>query len=163
MVWPSLHPDGYLYEWLWPDDTVAEIPDVDELPWLPEKHLNRLQEPRKTRERQRDAYDGDWSDWFEQLPGGHMTPVVRRVLREGIRGLQDGSSRYDTMVHATASLVALGAQRHRGVPEAMDRLIDEYVVAVDGEPNRDPHGELERAIDGAVRKYGGRKRRYPTS
>ncbi|HEY9440904.1 MAG TPA: bifunctional DNA primase/polymerase [Streptomyces sp.] len=37
LVWPSIHPEGRTYRWINPDGIVsATIPDVDELPWLPD-------------------------------------------------------------------------------------------------------------------------------
>jgi Bifunctional DNA primase/polymerase, N-terminal len=161
VAWPSLHPEvGDIYYWLWPDDTIADVPAVDELPDLPEKHLSRLAE--RQRGKSRTGFDGDVQAWLDQLPGRHMSLDVRRALREAKRDLTrytEVGSRYETMLRATGRLVHLGAERHRGVGEALDRLIDAYVVAVDGERDRDPQAELDRAIQGAVSKFGGRARR----
>jgi hypothetical protein len=47
----------------------------------------------------------------------------------------------------------------RGGPASgRTRKRDAYIAAVDGEPDRDPYGELDRAIRG-VWKYGGRQRK----
>ena len=77
---------------------------------------------------------------------------------QGLRRYQvTGTCRHDVMVKGIGRLVALGAARHRGVGEAIDRLIDEYVTLIDGEPDRNPYAELDRAISGAVSKFGGRR------
>ena len=143
--------------WLWPNDRRAEIPAVDDLPDLPRAHLKRLLEPRRTRSGT--VFKGDWQDWADQLPDRTMSAPVRRALREGLRDLESGRSRYEAMCHTTAKLVSLGAQRQRGVPSALNEIIDAYIMAVDGERDRDPQAELERAIQGAVSKFGGRGRR----
>ena len=157
VAWPSVHPDGPRYRWLWPNDRRAEIPAVDELPELPKVHLKRLLEPRKTYGGAQ-GFGGDWLDWADQLPDRSMSPAVRRVLRDGLGELESGRSRYEAMCHTTAKLVSLGAQRQRGVPSALNEIIDAYVLAVDGERDRDPQAELGRAIQGAVSKFGGRRR-----
>jgi hypothetical protein len=162
VVWPSLHPEvGDLYYWLWPNDRVAEIPAVGELVDLPDKYARKLQEPKRRRSASGGSvgFDGDVHQWLADLPGRHMAPVVRRTLHEALRDLDrytEVGSRYETMVHATGRLVFLGARRQRGVGEAIDQLIEAYVAAVDGERDRDPWAELERAIGGAVAKFGGR-------
>lgn len=164
VVWPSLHPEGRIYHWLWPHNQVTEhVPDLRWLKALPDSHLQRLRVARKTAgggsNRSSGGFTGDWMIWVDKLPSGHMSWEVHDALRKGLRGLQDGSCRYDTMVSACSRLIGFGNAGHRGVPEAMDKLIDAYLAAVDGAPaHPDPHGELDRAIGGAVRKYARRRR-----
>lgn len=166
VVWPSVHPEGRVYEWRDEYDKPIGIPAVRELPWLPDKHLAALQERLARTPASGDGYDGAWLEWCEHLPGGRMSLRVREVIRAFDSEIISGSSRYDAMMRATSRLVAYGRRDRthrpeRGVGEAMDRVIDTYMAAVDGEPDRDPQAELGRAIQGAVEKFGGRPRRRP--
>ena len=161
VAWPSIHPEGRRYRWLDSDGNEAEIPDVDDLPDLPEAWLERLAERprRRTGKNKGKAYTGDVDDWLDGLPTGAMSPKVRNVVRDTVRSLRRysllGDCRYDVMVRAVGQLVALGAQRHRGVERALDDVWVEYTGALEGTPDRDPEAELYRAISGAIAKFGG--------
>jgi hypothetical protein len=132
---------------------------------LPPAWVKRLKEPAR-RSRKGTGFDGDTSAWLGQLPHGsyssYMSPDVRSALRKALRDLDQcqvtGDSRHDVMVRATGRLVHLGAERKRGVEEALMQLSDAYLAAVPADWTRDPQGELDRAIAGAVAKYGGRRR-----
>jgi hypothetical protein len=63
------------------------------------------------------------------------------------------------MRRVTCRLVRLGAESERGVEEALYSFSDAYVAAVDGEIDRNPQGEPDRAVAGAVAKFGGKRRR----
>jgi hypothetical protein len=158
VVWPSVHPEGRTYRWLDDDDCEVEIPYVEDLPALPEKWLKRLQaRPRKHTGK---GYTGDAEEWLADLPKGRPSAKVRTTLREAKRGLRrsqvTGASRYDVMVKNVGRLVALGARRQRGVERAYDELFTEYTVMIEGEPDRDPQNEVNRALEGAVAKWGAR-------
>jgi hypothetical protein len=161
VVWPSLHPEGREYLWLADDDREVDIPYVDELPWLPESWLQRLQDrSRGLGKRGGKGYDGDASNWLADLPGGRPSAKVRTILRESMRDLRryrvTGDCRYDAMNRNVGRLVSLGAQRQRGVEQAIDELFTEYTVALDGEPDRDPQSEFFRSLEGAIAKWGAR-------
>jgi Bifunctional DNA primase/polymerase, N-terminal len=158
VCWPSVHPEGGVYRWLDDGDNEVEIPYVDNLPPLPERWLQRL--AARPRVLEGTGYAGGVDVWLAELPGGRMSRLVRAELARRTRELRryqvTGSTRYDTMVQATGKLVHLGAQRQRGVAEAIDRYSTEYLSVMDGERNRDPESELHRALAGAVAKWGSR-------
>jgi hypothetical protein len=159
VVAPSLHPSGRTYQWVDDDDYGVGIPDVDDLPQLPERWLRRLQD--RSRKRTGMGFDAGVDAWLDGLRPGPMSPVVHRALRKSIQELRrcqvSGGTRHGTMVRATGRLVNLGAQRHRGVEQALDEVFVEYTQMIKGMPDRDPGSELDRAISGAVAKFGGRR------
>ena len=159
VVWPSIHPEGRPYVWLDDDDYEVGIPDVDDLPQLPETWLKRLQD-RPASRRSGKGFKGDAEAWFDTLQKGPMTPAVRAVLRESARELErhsvSGEARYDVMVRGIGRLVGLGARRDRGVERAIDELYAAYVQAVEGTLGRDPESEIARALTGAIEKWGAR-------
>jgi hypothetical protein len=162
IVAPSLHPSGRVYRWLDDDDNEVGIPDVDDLPDLPDAWVKRLQQParkhgsKSSGQRTGKGFEGDVDAWLDNLPPGPMSTKVRATLRRTVRSLRRHSHvcRYDVMVGGTKALVQLGALRQRGVGQALDDLIDEYIAALEGEPDRNPWAELDRAISGAVAKFG---------
>lgn len=157
VVYPSIHPEGRRYEW-WFGTGAADIPKFYALPDLPRAWLKALTgKPKAAGDGT--PYSGDVDTWLSELPGGWTPRGARRVLREAEHTFGDGSSRYDTMVTATAALVAMGAARRPGIGAAIEELDNAYFSAVDGE--RDAEREFWRAVEGAVKKFGGRKPRLP--
>jgi hypothetical protein len=159
VCWPSIHPEGRMYEW-WLGTKPAGIPDVSALPELPGRWLRGLA-ARAGKSKGR-PYDGDVGDWLDALPAGRLPARVRVQLQDAERSFSRPGGRYDTMVAAVARLVHLGAE---GVPvsDAVIQLGDMYCAAVDGE--RDGEAEFWRAAEGAVAKFGGDRcrRRWPTA
>jgi Bifunctional DNA primase/polymerase, N-terminal len=162
VVYPSIHPEGRQYRWYDARGNEAEIPYVEDLPWLPDEWLKRLSEPvRKSTGKSKNkqtgnVFDGDIDEWLDNLPGGPMSHKVRSSLRRSVQSLRRHTKvcRYDVMVKGIGALVQYGAERQRGVGQAIDDLIDEYVAALKDERDRDPYAELDRAITGAIRKWG---------
>ena len=167
VCWPSIHPDTCrTYRWLDDDGNEVDIPGLYDLADLPdtETWLQRLQRPERG-ESTGHGYSGDVTEWMNALVAGEMDGSVYAALDKHLAELDrrnrgeaadedDGASRYSAMIKATGALVSLGAGRHRGVYEAINTYCDEYRSLLAGEPDRDPDGELARAIEGAVAEFG---------
>ena len=169
VAWPSIHPEGPMYEW-WIGDTTVGIPKVTDLPWLPDKWLKGLADNRtkasrgagnnRTKASRDNGYDGDVDDWLDAHSGDRIPARARRVLREAERAFGAGACRHGTMCSAQAALVRIGAAS-KPVQAALDELEGMFCAALYGE--RDAESEFREALETAVRKYGGAKprRRYP--
>ena len=160
VCWPSRHPSGRPYRWL--DDLWHEtgIPRPKDLPRLPKTWLEQLQ-TKQRKQTTGHGFKGDAEEWFDTLRPGRMTPDVRDSLRKSTRKLEEhhivGEARYEVMNRGMGSLVGFGANKHRGVEEAIDELAAAYTDAVEGEPDRDPESEIRRSLTGAIQKWGGRR------
>jgi hypothetical protein len=162
IVWPSVHPEGRLYNW-WVGQAAAGIPKVTDLPDLPDAWVKALADKPKA-SGDGSPYDGDVDDWLAglpELPDGWAAPAsVRKVVRDAERAFGDGSCRHDAMLTATAALVALGAQ-DKPVFDALHELAELFSAAVYDDRDADEEYEYWSAVKGAVRKYGGAKQRLP--
>ncbi len=148
IAWPSVHPEGRLYQWHDADGTVG-IPSVDGLPELPEPWRKGL--TKRTAEHGGSPFDGDVDDWMSQLPDRALPLMHRARIRDAYRRFQYPGGRYDAMVSAVARLVNWGAA---GLPVAdeINNLYNAYVAAVDAD--RDGESEFFRALEGAIAKFG---------
>ena len=151
VVWPSLHPEGRIYQWHAADGSPPGIPSVDNLPELPEQWVSGL--AAKPKARGGGGYDGDAGEWFDGLPAGILPMGYKIQVRKSIRALEREGGRYDTMITMVARLVGWGAA---GLPVggAINDLFTAYVAAVDGERSRHPESEFDRALEGAISKFG---------
>jgi hypothetical protein len=159
VAWPSIHPEGRMYEW-WIGGTAVGIPKVSELPDLPPAWLKGLADNRTKASSRNNGYDGDVDDWLDAHTAEWTPARARRVLREAERAFGGGACRHATMCSAQAALIRIGAAG-KPVQAALDELEGMFYAALYGE--RDAESEFREALETAVRKFGGRKtrRRYP--
>lgn len=148
VVWPSIHPEGRMYQWHDITGRTA-IPAVWDLPELPVAWLNGLAVRKQSRTGH--GYGGGSKEWFEDLSKGFLPLTINVEVRRAIRRLDAEGGRYDTMVETLARLVGLGANGYP-VGNAINGLFDAYVAALGGE--RDAESEFDRALEGAISKFG---------
>jgi Bifunctional DNA primase/polymerase, N-terminal len=154
VVWPSAHPSGRKYQWRMQGEPVG-VPEVSGLPELPAPWLRGLAGEGRGRAA-RTPYGGDAETWLAELrPGPMSLRVAAEVTRATGIIVSGRACRHDTMCHSLCALVRLGAQRQRGVVEAIDRLYETFCAALDGE--RDPEPEFFSALEWAIATSGGRK------
>jgi hypothetical protein len=153
VCWPSIHPEGRTYRW-WMGIGAADIPKVYALPDLPRAWLKALSDKPKVAG-DGTPYGGDVDTWLE-VPDRRTPASVRKVVRDAERAFGDGSSRHDTMVTATSALVGMGAAG-RPVRDAVFELEGLFCGAL--ADTRDGEWEYWSAVEGAVKKFGGRKPR----
>lgn len=166
-VWPSIHPEGRLYDW-WRVDDPADIPEVYDLPELPDRWVKGLTARASKSEGKRytegrtytggTPYTGDTGDWLADHDGRvplRVRQQVRAVLRRAERSFSQPGGRYDAMVSSSGRLVHLGAE---GAPvaAAIDDLSELYCDAVDGD--RIGEEEFWRSVSGAISKFGNKSR-----
>lgn len=160
IVWPSMHPEGRLYQW-WMGQAAADIPKVTELPELPAAWVKALADKPKVAG-DGTPYTGDVDDWLAELPDvadGFTPASARRLLRKAERRFYDGSgSRHDAMVELTGALVQMGAQG-RPVYGALHELGDLFCDAVSSDRDGCEEWEYWSAVEGAIKKWGGAKPR----
>jgi hypothetical protein len=153
VVWPSIHPEGRMYRWMTLGEPAVGIPVVSSLPELPAPWLRGLAARAGAAGT---PFDGEVEDWLAELRPGPMSYRVAAEVSRATSIIRTGRScRHDTMCHSLCALVRLGAQRQRGVVEAIDRLYETFCAALDGE--RDPEPEFFSALEWAIATSGGRK------
>lgn len=167
MMPPSLHPGdpekGHPkrpYRWI--DESTGEIldgiPRPDDLTVLPERWGVELQKRATEGTVKGDATDDQAKAWLDLLRSGvEPCDKVTQSVRQGIAALNDrDGARHVAMIKTTASLVALGAWGHGGIPEALADLhaafIDAVCAAGEGQrTDREAAAEWRSALAGAVR------------
>jgi hypothetical protein len=159
VVWPSVHPEGWPYQWIITDDpTPGGIPQLAELPELPPAWVARLDAGQPRIVEQADLADGQAGQWLEQVAwprdpaelGWGPCPVMTDSATRHAHNIAAGiPNRHDAMRDGVAAVVKLAADGHRGVVPALEALrLMFHTVTTD----RDTHGEWGRALGGAVRK-----------
>lgn len=94
VCWPSVHPEGRVYQWYGPDGTVVDPPAVDGLPDLPPEWLAEMLEPEP-----RDILTKDRADVGACLTEGVPSPRVVGRLRTALDAC--GGSTATTRLSAT--------------------------------------------------------------
>lgn len=147
LVSPSWHPKlGTQYEWYdYEGNAMWGFPAPSEFEALPEAWLNYLTVPDAN---EHEGFPGPIGEWVKTLAPGEPSSEVRDL----VDSLPTDNFTHDDVVRITYRLVALGAEGHSGVPEALARIEQTWV-----KPPYDTieyRRELEKAIDGAVKKRG---------
>jgi AAA domain/Bifunctional DNA primase/polymerase, N-terminal len=120
---PSSHPEGRLYVWLDANTHPCEIPNVSDLPSLPQAWLDGLHRPvTKSSGALRLAAD-------EILTDGEPDERVATRLTRALADLS-GGSRFDHTRGHVLALMRFGKEGHAGVKAALQQLGDAYVPAV---------------------------------
>ena len=130
VVWPSIHPEGRSYWWTNTSWQLTGIPELDDIPWLPETWIEALRITRRTL-----LVAESEIDLRRALTAGSPGPIVQDRLVQAIKELNlPGTSRHDTCCRHVLALARLGMSDLPGVDYALKQLREVFVavVAVDG-------------------------------
>jgi hypothetical protein len=156
VAWPSVHPDtGKTYRWIRPDGSDAEpgeVPNVEDLPWLPDPWVDNLTRGEKADDQPRaNVTHTQAAAWLQQRGQGVPCKRLLDKLDKGLAGLRSGSSRHDTALSLTNDLVWLAGDGHPGVLAALDTAEAAFYDAVQVDRSRPKDdGEWSRMVAGAV-------------
>lgn len=136
-VYPSVV-DGLQYNWYVGDQEV-EIPDVDDLPELPEAWVTRLRRGKvRNRVKAHEIISGysEAVHWMEEnftdCHSESMSGVLQRIsAREDLDDDMAGGA-HDTMVRVAHAIVRYGVEGHVGTVTALERLYDAFLDEVTG-------------------------------
>lgn len=135
VCWPSIHPEGRTYRWRDSAGGDLDVPNLDELPELPQAWLDGLKlTPRSL------DFVGEGYDTRMALTAGPPSPVVSARLQMAIKELnQAGVSRHDTCCRHVLAILRHGAEGQSGVEEALTLLREVFaaVVSMDGSRTRE--------------------------
>lgn len=145
VAWPSIHPEGRGYWWVNDLGQLQAIPNLDELPWLPQTWVDGLRvQPRSQIE------TTDYNIRLA-LTTGEPSVRVQGRLRDAIRELNTpGNSRHDTALRHVMALLRMGKTGEYGVMKALQLLCDVFVAAVVVDGSRSPdeaRAEFVRMIE----------------
>ncbi|MGR7025570.1 bifunctional DNA primase/polymerase [Geodermatophilus sp. URMC 62] len=151
---PSINPKtGTAYRWMAPNGSAVAVPDLAQVPDLPQEWVTGLTGGKVAGGRRaRSTVDVD--AWLGNLPDGDPCVDVTEVLDRARLALAAGGSRYEAMRDATMALIFRGHAGCPGVAQGLHALQGEYEDAIAGESERDPH-EWMRSLRGAVEKTAG--------
>lgn len=147
VVHPSYHPTtGTQYEWYdYEGNALWGLPSLSDFEALPQAWVEHLTVQSVD---EHEGFPGPIGAWVETLVPGEPSNEVRDLMDS----LPTDGFTHDDVTRITWHLVALGAEGHPGVPEALARIEQTWV-----KPPYDTlqyRRELEAAIDGAVKKRG---------
>lgn len=175
-VWPSVV-EGEQYKWYIGEEEVG-IPNVNDLPTLPEKWVNHLTRDKSGRRGtgERKAIGGyrealNWlrdniSGWDVEAdsdddPNVLMSPSMRDASTSDTFVQNLSTNAHDTMISAIHSVVMLGTEGHHGLKAAIHHIRSRFMSEVLDE--RGPNwrnediakDEFERAVISEVEKIAG--------
>jgi hypothetical protein len=153
VVAPSIHPNGRRYRWLRgrSRQPVSHEPFVGDLPELPESWVEHLSRGSvEDRGRKADLAEGEVARFVADAPTGEPCRYVDRLVRQAVEGMGVNGSRHDHTRSHVLQLVRAADQGHHGTQAALDTLHSVFLAAVKGEADREPRGEWQRMLDGAV-------------
>lgn len=127
VAWPSIHPEGRKYQWLNEAGEPVDIPNLDDIPDLPERWLEGLRTDAAAEITMR--VDAD--EQIASFPEGRMSPAVSKVLDKALHTLSgvESGSRHDACIKAVLHLIRLGVEGEPGVRKALDYLGSAFVKA----------------------------------
>lgn len=161
IVWPSIHPKGGTYVWTLPDwargrdlDPAADIPNVNDLPELPQAWVDGLTGGLAEQNIQSADLDlAEAAKWINAHGAGAECRLTERAAAGYIQELATGSrSRHEVIKDATMNLCHLAAEGHRGSRAAVGRVRSAFLAAMAGDSREaDAPAEWDRLILGALR------------
>lgn len=126
VCWPSLHPEGRQYNWFNSSNQFIGIPDVDELPALPQTWIDALLKKQQVK-----TLDFGSIEIKECLTTGDPSPRVAKRLSEAIRDLNTGNdSRHDEVNKHVLALLRFGKDGDPGVYNALIGLRELFVASI---------------------------------
>jgi hypothetical protein len=146
MSWPSLHPEGRVYEWRDDNGNAVEIPAIEDLPLLPQRWVDGLRAVSATEITDtRDPYEA-----LKELPQGPMTVRVEQALQKAVRDLECApGSRHDVCNARVLGLLRMGEKGERGVVLALQKLQEAFIRATrDRNTRSEAEGEFKRMVFG---------------
>lgn len=138
IVEPSVHDKTKaMYRWIGPDgEFTDEIPEVVDLPELPQKWVEGLTSGKRWEERaSADLDEGEALEWITGRPNGEMCSEMTRTLTRysrGVREAGDDGGAHDVARDGAWALLGDSAAGHVGVAEALNKLRKVFLVAVAG-------------------------------
>ena len=169
MVWPS-EVDGSTYMWYQEGEEIP-IPQVDELPVLPERWVRQLSiGSNKDKIRKPREYSGTLAEqmdecfkWLEENISNYSSDSVSDQLH-GVCDSEDfieelKANSHDTMINAVHSAVRFGSEGHIGLEKALEKIHEHFCEEVihnrSGKSKRSQQSadeEFARALVGEVHK-----------
>jgi hypothetical protein len=160
VAWPSLHPQGRTYRWIDPDGItrIGDVPEVDELPDLPETWIVGLSHGEADNALPKaDLDDPAVNTWLIQRGEGQPCKATQRALDRYLHDLEHTrGSRHDAGLYGQRRIAGLAAEGHRGALAAMGQLHKAFIAAATG-PGKDQRtspealAEWRRGLAGAIR------------
>lgn len=130
VCWPSVHPEGRDYWWRNSAGQTLGIPELDDIPWLPQRWIDGL----KLTPKSLDVTTG--YDTRQALTAGEPSQLVQSRLAMAIKEMNlPGMSRHDTCLRHVMAILRLGAEGQPGVEAALS-LLREVFIAVLADPSR---------------------------
>lgn len=146
MAWPSIHPEGGVYEWRDEKGVVVPVPRIDDLPELPGRWVDGLRrESHAEITAHRDPFEA-----LRAMPAGKMSDKVAEALVRATTELDsDPGSRHDNTNVNVLRLLRLAERGERGVPEALEKLKAEFVrMTADRNTTGEAEAEFDRMVQG---------------
>lgn len=136
VTWPSIHPEGGRYEWLYHNDqgtAIAEPPTVNQLPWLPATWVEGLTKGEEERGTARAGASThviaeNLEEW--ETEGGPCRQVLTKVAEVDAALHGPPGSRHDTVRDKLLKVIRLGQVGHSGVGWAMDHMGELFIDVV---------------------------------
>lgn len=154
VAWPSIHPTGAQYMWLFTDGSSAGVPKVDDLPWLPAEWVEGLTQgvadkgPSLRVVVDADEGYGALADYLSPGDCGRVAELLDDVL-DALEG--PSGSRHDQVRDAMLQLLSLGQRGHGGVAYAMSQTEARFMAVVGAERGGNAaDSEWRRMLEGAV-------------
>jgi hypothetical protein len=151
VVAPSVHPEGRIYHFRYPDGSQSAIPPrPEQLPELPQPWVDYLSyEPGVSGPRVGDA---QVAAFLESFVPGQPCRRVRRIVARITDAVAAGDSRHDATLKGGLALLRAGEQGHPGVAETLEWLGREFVAAVADERGGEDVAvkEWERMFDASA-------------
>jgi hypothetical protein len=163
---PSIHQSGRQYKWIRDGALLRGPMSPDSLEYLPRNWCEYLAS-RASAGESGDGFsrwDRSARAWLARYGSGAMCAYMAEMAPKRVERLRVGSA-YDAMRTATATAVKATAEGHTGINAALWPVRDAYIAEVGSRPRgarrarrrseRVAVEEWRRALDGAVRNYGG--------
>ena len=124
VCWPSVHPEGRIYQWRGPGRAVVDLPAADGLPDLPPAWLAGMADDDPV-----GILTEDRADIGACLTEGEPSVRVAGRLASALAACQ-GSSRHDNTLGNVLALLRFGRQNDPGVKAAVRTLGLQFIAAV---------------------------------
>jgi len=152
VCWPSIHPEGRTYQWI--DTATGEIldrvPDVGDVPELPEAWVRHLRIEARNGNGKSDASAEDIAEQLSQwCKAGTPCEHLEDALSSAGAEVDAGNARHDVCMKYQLLIIRLGESGHEGALTAMSRLRAWFFEAI-GE-DRDVSKEWKDGWTGAAR------------